>query len=64
MGNGQVGGNSSVEWIFSHIDANIVATTPPTPTSNGTARAIDPIDFPQIGTSPGLTPGHFTVTLT
>ena len=88
MGNGQVGGNGSVEWTFVHHDAltgspvvlhhtgiakaaNKGAANTNIDPNNGVelidqdkkVRGKDPIDFVDIGGRPGLTPGHFVVTL-
>ena len=70
MGNGQVGGNGSVEWTFVHHRA-IDGLPSPIP-QNGVVfennrrrvRGRDPIDFRDIGGRPGLVPGSFVVTLT
>src|SRR5437867_3378376 len=88
MGNGQVGGNGSVEWTFVHHDAltgspvvlhhtgianaaNKTGANTNIDPNNGVelidqdkkVRGKDPIDFVDIGGRPGLTPGHFVVTL-
>jgi len=74
MGNGQIGGNSSLEWIFVHHDAdgnprNLNVGTDVviqgTGDREGTVRVkgLDPISFADIGGRPGLIPGHFVVTL-
>jgi hypothetical protein len=81
MGNGQIGGNGSVEWIFVHHNAltglpedlhqRTTAKGGDNSRDNGIelidndkrVRGHDPIEFVDIGGRPGLTPGHFVVTL-
>ncbi len=72
MGNGQIGGNGSVEWVFTHHDE--FGTIVPLTLGNGVnrvqvvsgkARCKDPIRVAAIGTRPGFnSAGFFIVTLT
>ena len=79
MGNGQIGGNGSVEWIFVHHDPDglpVGLTLGPgvggndnnhvvLRNTNKQARGLDPIAASTIGTTRGLNnAGRFRVTLT
>lgn len=76
MGQGDVGGNGSVQWTFVHHDAGGAIAPlnhsgvmgPPgnneVKVAGNRAVAKDPIEFIDIGSRPGLVPGHFKITVT